>query len=466
MQAFEQFKLSASTTHALKMMGFSAPTPVQEKAIPILQDGKDVIAQARTGTGKTAAFAIPMIEAIGKNPQPGARALILVPTRELCSQVSEQVAKIALETNIEVVAVYGGVGYGDQTNELRQNKPLIVVATPGRLLDHLNRRSARLENVAHLVLDEADRMLDMGFLPDVERILKALPKARQTSLFSATLPDEIRRLCQRFMNKPETVRIETGQAATPLTEQFRIDVTVPQKGVALTKLLQKEAPQQAIVFTRTKHLAKRLARSLSHEGHHAVSLQGNMTQGQRERALNDFRDGKAKILVATDIASRGLDVPDVSHVINYDLPMEPDAYVHRIGRTGRMGKSGRAFSFVQPDQGRDLFDVERASGVKMTPYDLGELPKPAPRLEHEGDKKLANRAYFERRGTGGQKSGGPRSQYGQRGGQRRNGGGGGFQRNGGGQRGYSNPTRRDNSNGGGQRSQNSYAAGSDSEARW
>jgi ATP-dependent RNA helicase RhlE len=265
------------------------------------------------------------------------------------------------------------VKYGAQ-HKAMANGVDVLVATPGRLLDHLKQGTARLDKVKTLILDEADRMLDMGFLPDVERVLRAVPVQRQTGLFSATVPDTIRRLTQRFLKDPVSVRVETGEVSTPLAEQFKVNVEKSSKTRALLALLAKEKPEQVMVFTRTKHLAKRLAPALERSGLKAVALQGNMSQGQRERAMGAFRAGEAKILVATDIAGRGIDVPETSHVVNYDLPDEPEAYVHRIGRTGRMGRPGRAFTFVQGDQQHDLRVIERLTGVQMVAYDVGPLP--------------------------------------------------------------------------------------------
>jgi ATP-dependent RNA helicase DeaD len=374
MSTFASLNLSPVTLNALAAMGFESPTPVQQQSIPLLLQGRDLVAQARTGTGKTAAFGIPLVERLARS-DPGVQGLVLVPTRELALQVTEELGLLSKGTALRVVPVYGGVGFGKQTEELRKPGSIVVVATPGRLLDHLQQRTIHLGHVRALVLDEADRMLDMGFLPDVERILRALPSQRQTAMFSATVPEPIRKLSQRFLRDPAGVRVEQGPAAQPLAEQFRVDVSQAEKGRALHALLEQEQPSSAIVFTRTKHLARRLARNLEKAGWDAVALQGNMSQAQRERALQAFRDGAASVLVATDIASRGLDIPDVSHVVNYDLPNEPDAYVHRVGRTARMGKQGRAFTFVQPDQQRDLRDVERAAGLQLERYDLGPLPQ-------------------------------------------------------------------------------------------
>jgi superfamily II DNA/RNA helicase len=375
MQSFSELKLSPGTLDAIAAMGYETPSPIQAQAIPHFLAGRDLLAQARTGTGKTAAFGIPVVEAArAMPPNSGIVSLVLVPTRELAMQVAEELTSIAKGSRVRVFYVFGGVGFGNQVRDLRAQGTAILVATPGRLLDHLKQGDARLDKVKVLILDEADRMLDMGFLPDVERILRAVPQQRQTGLFSATVPDEIRRLTQRFLRDPVNVKVETGEVTTPLAEQFKVQVEKAAKTRALLALLAKEKPEQVMVFTRTKHLAKRLAPQLDRAGHKAVALQGNMSQGQRERAMGAFRSGEARILVATDIAGRGIDVPETSHVVNYDLPDEPEAYVHRIGRTGRMGRPGRAFTFVQPDQAHDLRVIERLTGVQMVGYDVGPLP--------------------------------------------------------------------------------------------
>ncbi len=405
MQSFSELKLSPSTMDALKAMGYETPSPIQALAIPHFLAGRDLLAQARTGTGKTAAFGIPLIEATrAMPPTSGASALVLVPTRELALQVTAELTELAKGTRIRVVAVYGGVGMGKQLSELRQAGTMILVATPGRLLDHLQQGSARIEKTKLLVLDEADRMLDMGFLRDVEKILRAVAPVRQTALFSATVPDEIRKLSQRFLKDPVPVKVETGELTTPLTEQFAVKVEKANKGRALLALLRKETPDQVMVFTRTKHLAKRLAPQLDKAGVRAVALQGNMSQSQRERAMDAFRSGEAKVLVATDIAGRGIDVPETSHVVNYDMPMEPEAYVHRIGRAGRMGRTGRAFTFVQSDEHHDLKVIERLTGVKMQPYDVGELPPELPTVPR--GQPLGSNGQPVSQGRGGHRHGG------------------------------------------------------------
>ncbi len=376
MPRFEELAITPDTLNAIAAMGYEEPTPVQAEAIPLQQKGRDVIVQARTGTGKTAAFGVPMVDELRDGQHRGVAALVLTPTRELAIQVAEEIDDLAKASPVKTVTIYGGTGYGKQNQGLNQKGPLVVVATPGRLLDHMQRGSIDLRGVKIAVLDEADRMLDMGFLPDVERILGKMGRDRRTALFSATMPPKIQSVADRFMRDPVPIRIAAGPAATPDMDQFRVDVDKQAKSMALMSLLKREDPGRAVVFTRTKHLAKRLAKNLDRDGYNAVSLQGNMSQGARNRALDTFRDGRARILVATDVASRGLDVPEITHVINYDIPDEPDVYVHRVGRTARMGRSGRAFTFVEPNQKRDLNDLERTAGKTLVEFKLDDVPSP------------------------------------------------------------------------------------------
>ncbi|MEA3202769.1 MAG: ATP-dependent helicase DeaD [Thermoplasmata archaeon] len=384
-RTFKDFDLAPGTMDAIAAMGYEEPSPIQVQAIPHLLAGRDLLGQARTGTGKTAAFGIPLIEKTRNVRNGGVVALVLVPTRELALQVAEELGQIAKASGLRIIPIYGGAGFGKQNDMLRQGGTHVVVATPGRLLDHLQQGTVRIDAIKHLILDEADRMLDMGFLPDMQRVLRAVPKVRQTALFSATVPDPIRKLTAQFLTDPVNVKVEAGPTATPLCDQYKIYLEKPLKMRSLLALLAKEKPERAIVFTRTKHLAKRMAPQLARAGHKAVALQGNMSQGQRERAMQAFRDGDVDLLVATDVASRGIDVPEVSHVVNFDLPDEPEAYVHRIGRTGRMGRTGRAFTFVQSDEHRDLKLIERISGIPMAEYDVGDLPpEPAAAPQNDG----------------------------------------------------------------------------------
>ncbi|HVL87212.1 MAG TPA: helicase-related protein, partial [Candidatus Thermoplasmatota archaeon] len=314
---------------------------------------------------------IPIVERVAREPSvAGVRALVLVPTRELAIQVAGELAKMCANRPFRVGCVYGGVGFAAQHTALADKRTAILVATPGRLLDHLGSGKARLDRVAVLVLDEADRMLDMGFLPDVERVLARVPARRQTMLFSATLPAPIRKLSERILRDPADVSVGEDVVTTPLARQFQLTADKHEKQGALLALLAAEKPKKTLVFVRTKHGARRLGKQLAKTGYDAGELHGDMSQNARARAMDMFRSGRLELLVATDVASRGLDVPDVSHVVNYDLPMEPEAYVHRVGRTGRMGKEGRAFTFVQRDQKRDLATIERVAAVQMEPYAL------------------------------------------------------------------------------------------------
>ncbi len=397
--SFTAMKLSPGTLDAVAAMGYESPSPIQAQGIPVFLEGRDLLAQARTGTGKTAAFGIPIVEALRHGHDAGVLGLILVPTRELAAQVAAELAQIAKGSRLRIITVFGGVGFGKQTEELRRGGASILVATPGRLLDLAGQGIARLDRIRHLILDEADRMLDMGFLPDMERVLRLVPQKRQTGLFSATVPEPIRRLTARFLKDPVSIRIEQGPTATPAAEQFKSHVEKSLKVRALLKVLQDEKPEQVMVFTRTKHVAKRLARNLEAWGFPAVALQGNMSQNARERSMEAFRKGTAKILVATDIASRGIDVVQVSHVINFDLPDEPEAYVHRIGRTGRMGRTGRAFTFVQSDEQRDMRTIEQLAGTRIQLLSLGELP-PEPAVVKPTAQAPSSPGHGRRHGPG------------------------------------------------------------------
>ncbi|MEA3199836.1 MAG: ATP-dependent helicase RhlE [Thermoplasmata archaeon] len=367
---FQTFGFRPTTLAALAKKGYKTPTPIQTLAIPIVMQGEDLIAQAQTGTGKTAAFGLPLVE----DTRPRVlQTLILAPTRELANQIVEELTWMGANTPFKAYPVYGGVGFGNQINALRRGDITCLVACPGRLLDLLQRGDVRLDHVRHVILDEADRMLDMGFIRDIEKIFKFLPRERQTMLFSATMPPEVRKLAERYLNRPEFVRAESGPTATELTDQFEIRVQ-GDKFPVLLALMKKEDPVASVIFTKTKHGAKRLARRLAAVGYNTDALQGNLSQNARDRVMAAFRDGKLDHLVATDVAARGLDVSGISHVINYDFPMVNEDYVHRIGRTGRAGKRGRAFLFVDREEERDARAVERISGVRLEPYDVGPLP--------------------------------------------------------------------------------------------
>jgi len=332
--AFSKLGLSQAMVDGVKAMGYVEPTPIQLRTIPLILQGRDVIGSAQTGTGKTAAFALPILSQLG-NHQPQPRLLVLEPTRELAAQVETAIRDFARFTNLRVAVVFGGVGYGVQREALRKGID-ILVATPGRLLDLMDQREVRLDQIQYLVLDEADRMLDMGFLPDVRRIVQKCPRQRHTSLFSATIPAQIETLIKWAMKDPETVEIGARRTPAETVKHVIYAVADAQKTDLLLELLKRVNYDSVIVFCRTKHGADRVAHLLKRSNHAVAVLHSNRTQREREQALRGFRDGRYEVLVATDIAARGLDIADVSHVINYDVPQHPEDYIHRIGRTGRM----------------------------------------------------------------------------------------------------------------------------------
>ncbi len=383
MTHFETMDLSQSTLSAIDTMGFETPTPVQQEAIPRILDGQDVAAQARTGTGKTAAFGIPLAEKATPGP---VRTLVLAPTRELANQIKDELNRIGHGSPLSAFAVYGGVGYGKQRHELGPNgNTTCVVACPGRLLDLLRNDQADLSHVDTVVFDEADRMLDMGFVNDIEKILRHVPDKRQTLLFSATMPDEVHRLSKKYMTNPQRVEVDEGPTAQPLNTQYKIPVR-GQGMPYLLKLLEQEDPERTLVFAKTKHTVKRLAAKLNAAGYDAGTLQGNMSQNQRDRAMNDLRKGKVKVMVATDVAARGLDVDDLTHVIQFDMPTKIEDHVHRTGRTGRAGAKGRAFLFVPPNAKGKASKIEQHAGVSFEGYDLGTLPTVPENVRHSGPK--------------------------------------------------------------------------------
>ncbi len=360
MNSFTGFNLHPALLRGVTDLGFTAPTPIQRDGIPPALTGRDVIASAATGSGKTAAFALPILQRLLTTPRRGVtRALVLAPTRELAEQITEQFNKLARHTPIKAMAVYGGVGMQPQERALRRGVE-VIVACPGRLLDHMSRSYARLTGLEVLVLDEADRMLDMGFLPDIRRILDILPKANQTLLFSATLPAPIAELAKRLQNNPAQIDIERPSAPAALVEQSIFQVRQDLKSALLLELLRGETIANALVFTRTKHRADRVADFLERNGVSCERVHGNRSQAQRTQAMNAFRDGRYRVLVATDVAARGLDIKSLSHVVNFDVPNAPDDYIHRVGRTGRAGATGEAFTFVAPEEQGDLRAIERA----------------------------------------------------------------------------------------------------------
>jgi len=398
---FSKLGLSDALAFAVQEMGYVSPTPIQAQAIPVVLQGGDVIGSAQTGTGKTAAFALPIIQRLGGHGS--LRCLILEPTRELALQVEDAFHKYAKFTDLRVTIVYGGVGYGKQTEDLRRGVD-ILAATPGRLLDHIEQGNCSLDNIDILVLDEVDRMLDMGFLPDVRRIVQKCPKARQTLFFTATLPPELEQLAGWALNNP--VKVEIGRQRSPAETVAHAfyPVVASQKFDLLQLLLERTEFKSVIIFSRTRMGADRIARKLKDSGHTVGVLHSDRSQRERIEALDGFKSGKYEVLVATDIAARGLDIAGVSHVINYDVPENPEDYVHRIGRTGRAQNTGDAFTLVTEDDVRDARSIERYMGMAVErkkiegfPYVYSALfdekalaesaaPKPASRL-HRGARR-------------------------------------------------------------------------------
>nr|WP_184247890.1 DEAD/DEAH box helicase [Gracilibacillus halotolerans] len=344
-------------------MGFEEATPIQAQTIPLAITGKDVIGQAQTGTGKTAAFGIPMIEKIEPNARK-IQGLVVAPTRELAIQVSEELHKLGRENRVKTLPVYGGQHMERQIKALK-NGPHIVVATPGRLLDHLRRRTIRVDDVRVAVLDEADEMLNMGFIDDIRSILEAIPEERQTLLFSATMPKEILDIAKTLMKNPEKVQVKSKEMTVSNIDQFFVEVTEKQKFDTLTNLLDIHVPELAIIFGRTKKRVDELTEGLQARGFRAEGIHGDLTQGKRTSVLNKFKLGRIEILVATDVAARGLDISGVTHVYNFDIPQDPESYVHRIGRTGRAGKTGEAISFITPREVPHLHLIEKVTKSKM-----------------------------------------------------------------------------------------------------
>jgi ATP-dependent RNA helicase RhlE len=360
---FTKFGLSNPVLQGVRAMGYVEPTPIQLRAIPLILDGRDMIGSAQTGTGKTAAFALPILSRLGEHSaQP--RFLVLEPTRELAAQVETAIHDFARFTNLRTAVVFGGVGYGRQMDALRDGVD-VLVATPGRLLDHMQRGTCRLDHIKYVVLDEADRMLDMGFLPDVRRILDRCPRDRHTSLFSATIPPEIETLIQWAMRNPQTIEIGARRTPKDTVKHVIYPVSDSQKTDLVLELLKRVNYDSVIVFCRTKHGADRVAHLLKRNNHAVAVLHSNRTQREREQALRGFREGRFEVLVATDIAARGLDIADVSHVVNYDVPQHPEDYIHRIGRTGRMEATGDAYTLMVAEDIRHVNAIERFISQKI-----------------------------------------------------------------------------------------------------
>jgi len=352
-------------------MGFEESTPIQEKAIPIALEGRDLIGQAQTGTGKTAAFSIPLIQNIDAKEE-NIVALIMTPTRELAIQVAEEIAKLSRFKGLRTLPIYGGQDIVKQIRALRQ-KPQIIIGTPGRLLDHINRKTIKLDKVQTVILDEADEMLDMGFLDDINTILSKCPEERQTMLFSATMPPNIKKLADTYLKNPEHVSVVPKQVSAPSVEQYYMEVQEQQKFEILSRLIDMEAPDLAIIFGRTKRRVDELSEALKKRGYSAEGLHGDLSQNQRDMVMRKFRDGSIDVLVATDVAARGLDVSGVTHVFNFDLPQDPESYVHRIGRTGRAGKEGVAITFVTPRETDHLHLIERITRHRITKRPLPSM---------------------------------------------------------------------------------------------
>jgi ATP-dependent RNA helicase DeaD len=365
---FKDLGLSESTLEALTHLGYASPTPIQEQTIPLLLEGRDVMGQAQTGTGKTAAFGLPMVEHADPS-DPSVQALVLTPTRELCIQVTQALRAYGETKGLNVTAVFGGAPIRDQAARLKDSQ--IVVGTVGRVMDMISRHHLFLDDTRYVVLDEADEMLDLGFLEDVESILKRAPMGRQTMLFSATLPPAIRRLADTFMHDPVEIKVRAATLTIDTVDQYYVEVDDREKPEALVRVLKEERPDQAIVFVRTKIGVDRLARRLGDAGVRVKTLHGDMSQGQRDGVMIAFKGGRERLLVATDVAARGLDITGVSHVVNYDVPNSPDVYVHRIGRTGRAGESGRAITLITPKQRRDLEAIERHAKTEIEQWTAG-----------------------------------------------------------------------------------------------
>jgi ATP-dependent RNA helicase DeaD len=381
MPTFAELGLSQPLLDALHHLGYESPTPIQEQAIPELLQGHDVIGQAQTGTGKTAAFGLPLLEYVETDLEE-VQALVLTPTRELCIQVTQALRAYGQRRGIQVVAVFGGAPIRNQVAQLKQGAQ-VVVGTVGRVMDLMSRHELMLSDARYVVLDEADEMLDLGFLEDVEAILARCPSGRQTALFSATMPPEIRTLAEKRMFDPVTIKVRAAQLTIDTVDQSFIEVSDREKPDVLARVLKTEEPDQAIIFARTKVGVDRLARRLGDLGLRVKALHGDMSQGSRDGVMIAFKGGRERLLVATDVAARGLDISGVTHVVNYDIPNSPDVYVHRIGRTGRVGRSGRAITLITPRQRRELEAIERHAKTTIRPWSEEALAAAEPNGDRE-----------------------------------------------------------------------------------
>jgi ATP-dependent RNA helicase RhlE len=412
---FTTLKLHPDLLKGIRELGFTRPTPIQNDAIPPAMSGRDVLACAMTGSGKTAAFVLPILNRLLAKPRRTTRALVLTPTRELAAQIVEDLNALAVHTPLTAAAVYGGVGMGPQEHAFRSGVD-VIVATPGRLLDHFRHPYAKLDGIEHLVLDEADRMLDMGFLPDIRRVLRHIPGRRQTLFFSATMPPPIAELAREMLKDPVTISVERQSKPAAGITQAVYPVPQDLKAPLLVELLKRGLVREALVFTRTKHRANRVAEHLVGAGVRAERIHGNRSQAQRTQALEGFKAGRFRVLVATDIAARGIDVEALSHVVNFDVPAVPEDYIHRVGRTGRAELTGDAFTFVSKEEEGDLRAIEKAISrtlPRVTLPDFDYSARPHARLEvplaqriaeiraRKAEERARARAKAERRGAAG-----------------------------------------------------------------
>jgi len=414
--SFQSLGLEAELLRAVQSQGYSEPTPVQREAIPLILAGRDLLAGAQTGTGKTAAFTLPLLQILAGGQRPARasspRALVLTPTRELAAQVAESVRVYGQHLSLSCTVVFGGVSIKPQIDKLRRGTD-VVVATPGRLLDHASQKTLDLSQIEILVLDEADRMLDMGFIRDIRRLLKLLPEHRQNLLFSATFADEIRKLGNQLLKDPARVQVTPQNATAERVEQLVYPLDKSRKREFLSHLIGRNNWQQVLVFTRTKHGANRLCRQLENDGLSAAAIHGNKSQGARTRALQGFKDGQIRVLVATDIAARGLDIDQLPHVVNFELPNVPEDYVHRIGRTARAGRDGQAVSLVCAEEQDYLRGIERllrqALPREVVPgYEAAQPLAAGAGARPQAANRPANRRSSRRRRSGGQSASGNR----------------------------------------------------------
>jgi ATP-dependent RNA helicase RhlE len=403
--SFEKLGLSPAILAGVKAQGYNEPTPIQKQAIPIIMQGQDILAGAQTGTGKTAAFTLPLLHLLSTNKHPGGhlpRALVLAPTRELAAQVGASIQTYGQGLSIESTVIFGGVGINPQKKRLRQGVE-IVIGTPGRLLDLAGQKDLNLSRIEVLILDEADRMLDMGFIHDIRKIIKLLPRQRQTLFFSATYSKEIKALSDTILNKPELVEVARRNTAAENVAQSIYHVPKSRKRDLLSHLIKEGDWSQVLVFTRTKHGANRLAKQLCQDGIESTAIHGNKSQAARTRALADFKAGKVRVLVATDIAARGLDIVQLPHVVNYEIPNVPEDYIHRIGRTGRAGYNGEAISLVMKEEGKLLQAIERLLKKTIKVNDIEGFSTPA--IHRNDGNSSGNNRHHSGGGSGQRRSG-------------------------------------------------------------